>query len=138
MATNKKVTINEVQDIPKIKVDQDSRAALLVSKKFVDVVPSTFVRGFSEGQGIDDDELNDGTEESIDFQAPEYSDIFIKYNGVFESPDPSPSRRYGTLYTSAGYTDLIELEFKVMIPEDVADQIVGVQILSGNEVVASS
>ena len=71
--------------------------------------------------------------------APEISDIFIKYNGSYELPNSNEAqRRYGTLYTSSGYTDQVELEFKVMIPEELASQIVGVQILSGNEVVASA
>jgi hypothetical protein len=141
VSNNKQITIHEVQDKSKIPVDQDSLAAALVSSKFIDIMPSTFSRGFTPGnQPGDGDGDGDGEgDETTDFPAPEFSDILIKYQNAYESPNPnSGSRRYGALYTSGGYTDSVELEFKVMIPVELASQIVGVQVLSGNEVIAES
>jgi hypothetical protein len=139
VSNNKQITIHEVQDKSKIPVDQDSLAAALVSSKFIDVMPSTFTRGFTPavqpGEGDGDGEGDEAT----DFPAPEFSDILIKYQNSYESPNPDGSaRKYGTLYTSGGYTDSVELEFKVMIPVELASQVIGVQVLSGNEVIAES
>lgn len=137
-----KPTIYEIKDKAKIKVDSDSLAALFASSKFIDVVPTTLFRSMTEESAVPTDPIvddpGDGGDE-VEFPAPEISDIFIKYNGSYELPNSNEAqRRYGTLYTSSGYTDQVELEFKVMIPEELASQIVGVQILSGNEVVASA
>ncbi len=139
VSNNKQITIHEVQDKSKIPVDQDSLAAALVSSKFIDVMPSTFSRGFTPGQGDGDGGGGEDPEQPTDFPAPEFSDIFIKYQNTYESPNPDGNvRKYGTLYTSGGYTDSVELEFKVLIPVDLASQVIGVQVLSGNEVIAES
>ncbi len=138
ISDNKQITIHEVQDKSKIPVDQDSLAAALVSSKFIDVMPSTFSRGFTQGDGEDPGEPDPGDEQN-DFPAPEFSDILIKYQNSYESPNPDAgARKYGTLYTSGGYTDSVELEFKVMIPVELSSQVIGVQVLSGNEVIAES
>ncbi len=137
VSNNKQITIHEVQDKSKIPVDQDSLAAALVSSKFIDVMPSTFSRGFTPGQNEGDG--GEDPEPPTDFPAPEFSDIFIKYQNSYESPNPDGNaRKYGTLYTSGGYTDSVELEFKVLIPVELASQVIGVQVLSGNEVIAES
>lgn len=136
-----KPTIYEIKDKARIKVDSDSLAALFASSKFIDVVPTTLFRSMTGNAAVDPvvDDPGDSGDEELDFPAPEISDIFVKYNGVYELPNSNAAqRRYGTLYTTSGYTDQVELEFKVMIPEDLSSQIIGVQILSGNEVVASS
>jgi hypothetical protein len=141
VSNNKQITIHEVQDKSKIPVDQDSLAASLVSSKFIDVMPSTFSRGFTPvtGGGDGDGDGDGDGEQPTDFPAPEFSDIFIKYQNAYESPNSDGNaRKYGTLYTSGGYTDSVELEFKVLIPVELASQVIGVQVLSGNEVIAES
>lgn len=133
------LTIHEVKDKPKIVVDKDSPAAYLVAPKFIDPKETYKISGRAvfdgeEYESGDDYEDGESSGESNLLQAPEFSDIYLKYNGAFENINSSS--KYGNLYNVSGTSRaLVELEFKVMIPLDLADVITGIEILSDNEVV---
>lgn len=144
MATRDNITIHEVKDKPKILVDKDSNAAKLVSDKFIDKTSTNRLRTGSsvgdteidEGENWDDDEeggdnpgIGDG-----ELPAPEFQDIFLKRNEGFENINPL--LKYGKLVKDTVNRTTVQLEFKVMIPIDLKDEIVGIEILSQNEVVA--
>lgn len=134
-----KLTIHEVKDKPKIVVDKNSPAAYLVAPKFIDPKETYKISGRAvaadeDYESEDDYEDNESSGESGLLQAPEFSDIYLKYNGAFENINSS--NKYGKLYNVSGTSRaLVELEFKVMIPLDLADVITGIEILSDNEVV---
>lgn len=134
-----KLTIHEVKDKPKIVVDKNSPAAYLVAPKFIDPKETYKISGRAiaadeDYKSEDDYEDNESSGESGLLQAPEFSDIYLKYNGAFENINSS--NKYGKLYNVSGTSRaLVELEFKVMIPLDLADVITGIEILSDNEVV---
>lgn len=145
MATRDNITIHEVKDKPKILVDKDSNAAKLVNDKFIDKTSKNRLR---TGSSAGDEEFNEGEEwidedddgsnnpgiEDGELPAPEFKDIFLKRNGVFENINPS--NKYGILVQDSVNRASAQLEFKVMIPIDLKDEIVGIEILSQNEVVA--
>jgi hypothetical protein len=139
----KMLTIHEVKDKPKIVVDKNSPAAYLVASKFIDPQDTYKISGRSavdpgdssgdEGESEDQDEAS--YDESGSLQAPEFTDIFLKRNGSFENLNSS--NKYGVLYNVSGTSRaLVELEFKVIIPLDIADMITGIEILSDNEVIS--
>lgn len=136
-----KLTIHEVKDKPKIVVDKNSPAAYLVASKFIDPKETYKISGRSipEDEDFDaegEEDYEDGeTSDGVGLlQAPEFSDMYVKYNGSFENINSS--NKYGKLYNVSGTSRaLVELEFKVMIPLDLADVITGIEILSDNEVV---
>lgn len=134
----KKNTTHEVQDKPLIEVDPSSFAALVANPKYVKLLPRDVVSGFIRGVDDNSDGTGDGEEEPgqiVDIPGPGIEDIFIKYGSEYEIPDPS--KKYGTLYNETGQTSKVNLEFKVMIPLDLAEQIVGIEILSQNEVISA-
>lgn len=133
-----KLTIHEVKDKPKIVVDKNSPAAYLVASKFIDPKETYKISGRAvaeeDYESEDDYEDSESSSEGGLIQAPEFSDIFLKYNGSFENINSS--NKYGKLYNVSGTSRaLVELEFKVMIPLDLVDVITGIEILSDNEVV---
>jgi hypothetical protein len=134
-----KLTIHEVKDKPKIVVDKDSPAAYLVASKFIDPKETYKISGRSlpddeDYESEDDYEDGDTSGGTGLLQAPEFSDMYVKYNGTFENVNSL--NKYGKLYNVSGTSRaLVELEFKVMIPLDLADVITGIEILSDNEVV---
>jgi hypothetical protein len=135
-----KLTIHEVKDKPKIVVDKNSPAAFLVASKFIDPKETFKISGRSvveEGDTGEDGEGEPGEGSAGGeglLQAPEFGDMYLKYNGSFQNINPL--NKYGKLYNVSGTSRaLVELEFKVMIPLDLADVITGIEILSDNEVV---
>jgi len=145
MATRDNLTIHEVKDKPKILVDKDSNAAKLVNDKFIDKTSQNRLRtgssagddGFNENEEWseeDDDGSNDPGIQEGELPAPEFTDIFLKRNGVFENVNSSS--KYGVLVQDTVNRTTVQLEFKVMVPIDLKDEIVGIEILSQNEVVA--
>lgn len=135
----KKSTSHEVQDKPLIEVDPNSFTALVANPKYVKFLPRDVVSGFI--QGVDDGDWKgsgdgeDDPEDIVNIPGPGIEDIFIKYGTAYEKP--SASKKYGTLYNETGQTSKVNLEFKVMIPLDIADKVIGIEILSEDEVVAS-
>jgi hypothetical protein len=133
-------TIHEVKDKPKIVVDKNSPAAFLVSSKFIKPEDTYKISGRSmaefteeDSEGEEPGEGNLTGEGAI--KAPEFTDIFLKYNNSFENVNSS--NKYGKLYNVSGTSRaLVELEFKIMIPLELADVITGIEILSDNEVVS--
>lgn len=139
MATRDKLTIHEVKDKPKILVDKDSNAAKLVNEKFINKTDSNRLRTGSSledqiDERDDDDEGGEEGEGSEGLPAPEFSDIFIKRNNSFENLNSS--NKYGILINDSVDRTSVQLEFKVMIPLDIKDQVTGIEILSKDEVVA--
>lgn len=132
------LTIHEVKDKPKIVVDKNSPAAFLVSPKFIKPEETYKISGRSvvEGEEEEGEEPDNEVESgSGAIKAPEFTDIFLKYNNAFENINAS--NKYGKLYNVSGTSRaLVELEFKVMIPLELADVITGIEILSDNEVVS--
>jgi hypothetical protein len=132
-------TIHEVKDKPKIVVDKNSPAAYLVSQKFVQPEETYKISGRSYVDDSGESDEGDSSAEETDsvgspIPAPEFSDILLKYNNNFENLNSS--HKYGKLYNVSGTSRaLVELEFKVMIPLELADVITGIEILSDNEVV---
>jgi hypothetical protein len=130
-------TIHEVKDKPKIVVDKNSPAAYLVSSKFIKPEDTYKISGRSMAEGSEEEQEPEepGEGNSGAIQAPEFTDIFLKYNNAFENVNSS--NKYGKLYNVSGTSRaLVELEFKVMIPLELADIITGIEILSDNEVVS--
>ena len=132
-------TIHEVKDKPKIVVDKNSPAAYLVSSKFIKPEETYKISGRSMGEGEEEggegEEPGEGNLTGGLIQAPEFTDIFLKYNNAFENINPN--NKYGKLYNVSGTSRaLVELEFKIMIPLELADVITGIEILSDNEVVS--
>lgn len=134
-------TIHEVKDKPKIVVDKNSPAAYLVSSKFIKPEDTYKISGrsMSDDSGETVDEGEEPGEGNLTgsgaIQAPEFTDIFLKYNNSFENLNAS--NKYGKLYNVSGTSRaLVELEFKVMIPLELSDVITGIEILSDNEVVS--
>jgi hypothetical protein len=133
-------TIHEVKDKPKIVVDKNSPAAYLVSSKFIKPEETYKISGRSMGdveeEAAEGEEPGEGNLTGSGLiQAPEFTDILLKYNNAFENINPS--NRYGKLYNVSGTSRaLVELEFKIMIPLELADVITGIEILSDNEVVS--
>ncbi len=144
MATKDNLTIHEVKDKPRILVDKDSNAAKLVSDKFVDKTSKNRLRtGSSVGDNeIDENEKwneddDDATDPGLgdgELPAPEFKDIFLKRNEGFENINPL--LKYGKLVKDTVNRTTVQLEFRVMVPLDLKDEIVGIEILSQNEVVA--
>lgn len=135
---DKKSTSHDVQDKPLIEVDPSSFAALLGNTKYIKVLPrdkvAGFIRGVDDSEG--DPEDTDNPDEVVAaIPGPGLEDIFIKYGNTYEKPDPS--HEYGTLYNDTGQISKVNLEFKVMIPLELADAIVGIEILSENEVITT-
>jgi hypothetical protein len=132
-----KITIHEVKDKPKIVVDKNSPAAYLVAAKFIDPKETYKIYGRSV---VEEEEREEEKEEEEEKEgllpAPEFSDLFVKFNTSFENVDSS--KKYGKLYNVSGTSRaLVELEFKVMIPLDLAGVITGIEILSDDEVVTA-
>jgi hypothetical protein len=134
---DKDLTIHEVKDKPRILVDIDSPASFLVNPKFINRQVSYKITGSSlfssDAEPDEGDQFGDPDEENGAFKAPEYTDIYIKYNGTYENMNPTHT--YGVLYNQPDVR--VELDFKIMIPLDIADDVIGVEILSGNEVIAA-
>lgn len=132
------LTIHEVKDKPKIVVDKNSPAAFLVSSKFIKPEETYKISGRSMVENPEEEQEPEEPEgeESVSglIKAPELTDIFLKNNNAFENI--SSSSKYGKLYNVSGTSRaLVELEFKVMIPLDLAGVITGIEILSDNEVI---
>jgi hypothetical protein len=135
---DKKSTSHEVLDKQLIEVDPQSLAALVGNQKYIKVLPrdkvAGFIRGISDSDG-DAEDTDVPTDVVVNTPGPGTEDIFIKYGTGYEKPNPA--HEYGTLYNDTGLVSKVNLEFKVMIPLELADAIVGVEILSENEVIAS-
>lgn len=135
---DKKSTSHEVLDKQLIEVDPLSLAALVGNSKYIKVLPRDKVAGFirgvddSDGDAEDTDNPDDNV---VNIPGPGTEDIFIKYQNTYEKPNSA--HEYGTLYNDTALVSKVNLEFKVMIPLELADAIVGVEILSENEVIAS-
>jgi len=140
MATRDKLTIHEIADKPKILVDKDSNAAKLVNEKFISKTDSNRLRTGSSGEDEIDENEDSEEEEGEEgdgeqgLPAPEFSDIFIKRNGAFENLNSS--NKYGILVNDSVDRTSVQIEFKVMIPLDIKDQVTGIEVLSKDEVVA--
>lgn len=133
MATKDKINIHEVKDKPKIVVGPNSKAKRLVNPKYINQLPQDErVGSFREAEERD---LGEEAPEDTGLAAPEYSDIFLKYNGSYENV--TLSHNYGSLYNISPTASRVKLEFKVMIPIELADEVIGIEILSGDEVIAS-
>lgn len=128
-----KVSIHEVEDKPKIVVGANSRAKRLVNSKYIIQLPEDEKIGSFRQAG--DSDPGEEAPEDTGLAAPEYSDIFIKYNGAYENV--TLSHNYGQLYNISPTSSRVKLEFKVMIPIELADEVIGIEILSGDEVIAS-
>jgi hypothetical protein len=137
---DKKNTSHDVQDKPLIEVDPTSFAALVANPKYIKTLPRDAVAGFIQGVNDSDwkgegDPDDDEPGDISTIPGPGIEDIFIKYGNAYEKPDSS--KKYGTLYNDTGQTSKVNLEFKIMIPLDLIDTVVGIEILSENEVIAA-
>lgn len=130
----KSQNIHDIQDKPKIIVGSNSKASKLVNKKFIQVSADSSSVG-SLRQPAPETDPNEGTDDML-LRAPEYSDILIKYENAYENVNFS--HNYGALYNISTTEARVKLDFKVMIPLDLAEEVVGVEILSGDEVIAST
>lgn len=137
----KKSTSHDVQDKPLIEVDPQSFAALVANKKYINVlkrdVAAGFIRGIDDGDWQGNGDGDDDEPESVvsNVPGPGIEDIFIKYGTAYERP--TSLHKYGTLYDDNGQSGKVSLDFKVMIPLALAESIVGVEVLSENEVIAT-
>ncbi len=129
------ISLHDVKDKPRILVDKDSAAAKLVNPKFINKQGSNRIRTGAVIVG-DEPEFPEDPEYPGEYalQAPEFTDIYIKYNNAFENVDPT--HKYGKLIKQ-GDNVSVELEFKIMIPVDLEDIVTGVEILSEDEVIAT-
>lgn len=138
MATkNNDLTSHEVKNQPRVIVEEDSVPSFAVDPKFIKVVKKNKISGFSGTSfipGDDEDEFSEDPEEQKLLPAPEFNDILIKNNGAYENINSGTD--YGTLY-EAGGRSRVELEFKILIPEDLAGIVTGIEILQDDEVISS-
>jgi|LauGreDrversion4_2_1035121.scaffolds.fasta_scaffold105010_3 hypothetical protein len=132
------ITSYDVSEKEPMLADANNVAAQLLAAKNIRVGATSETLGYAVRQPDADDTTPDeeSDDEASGVPAPNISDILVK-NSAGSYVQVQTGAQYGKLYVD-GKTKKVELDFKVMIPDELFQLgKVSVEILSKNEVLAT-